>query len=623
MSSLLDTISTDKSALLAFSGIIDKIAVAQGIELRGSKKEITAAAGVNRTFYYQKEAEFTKILQNTSMTSKGRPEESGGGQVNDIEALQLENTVLKRQIRYPGSVVEHESRTTYSLPYKRFILDLYDRENFPLNVFSEIVAISLKTLEKWRQQDKKEPIRPEPKVPEQPNYQGYCPSECVQTLACDFEAWEGNTKDFLIRSAQRTGLPIHQIKNLLITIGMIKPKIGVKKNRNRGSRATPSPGAILETDGKEVKVHLSASNETKTYNWQGIVDQGSMAHTAVTVTDTECAEGVKKAFDETCAQLGKAPEALVHDGLPIYQDEDLRKHIDSKGTVMIQAQKARPENKASIEGEFGKFEQQVGPIKLDDSSKETLIKSCLENIVKAYTAGINHAARFEHNGKSRLEILKSGKKDPERDRKLIEQLAARHQGSFPSIPHRDFEVSLPILNEYWQSSGLIDQDPKTKKLKWLASSFSYHAIVRGLEIFNRKLESGTFSPNGDRISYLIKVIRASEETLLIEKADTDFTKYAMETHQDLLSQYQKDLDLVQSESGSTTELAFTMADNALMGSIVLERAFWQEQLIKKLKKLPEAVRSVKDHVKRVYEADYHDRKNLIQQLTDIEFGLVS
>ena len=96
------------------------------------------------------------------------------------------------------------------------------------------------------------------------------------------------------------------------------------------------------------------------------IDQATICHTAVVVTDTESATGVGKAFDDSCNFLGRAPQALVHDNKPIHDDCKPREHIE-KTTLMIPATPARGENKAGIEGEFGKFEQAVGAIFLDDS----------------------------------------------------------------------------------------------------------------------------------------------------------------------------------------------------------------------------------------------------------------
>ena len=75
---------------------------------------------------------------------------------------------------------------------------------------------------------------------------------------------------------------------------------------------------------------------------------------------------------------------------------------------MIPATPGRPENKAVIEGEFGKFEQAVGRINLNDSSPESLVKSAVEEVLRAYTAGINHAGRYEFEGLSRLQVLPPG-----------------------------------------------------------------------------------------------------------------------------------------------------------------------------------------------------------------------
>lgn len=68
---------------------------------------------------------------------------------------------------------------------------------------------------------------------------------------------------------------------------------------------------------------------------------------------------------------------------------------------MIPATPARGENKADMEGEFGKFEQAVGTIFLDGSDEESLKKTAVREIIRAYSAGINHAGRAQFDGKSR------------------------------------------------------------------------------------------------------------------------------------------------------------------------------------------------------------------------------
>ncbi len=61
---------------------------------------------------------------------------------------------------------------------------------------------------------------------------------------------------------------------------------------------------------------------------------------------------------------------------------------------MLPTTPARPENKAVVEGEFGKFEQAVGSLHLDDSSPENLKQSAVSEIIRAYSAGINRSRRL-------------------------------------------------------------------------------------------------------------------------------------------------------------------------------------------------------------------------------------
>ncbi|MCP4717774.1 MAG: hypothetical protein GY868_21830, partial [Deltaproteobacteria bacterium] len=183
-----------------------------------------------------------------------------------------------------------------------------------------------------------------------------------------------------------------------------------------------------------------------------MVDQATACHTAVVVTETECADGVRDAFESSCAFVGRAPQALIHDNKPIHDDQRLREQIE-KTTTMIPATAQRPENKAVIEGEFGKYEQAVGTIYLDDSSKNELTRSAVGEILRAYTAGVNHAGRAEFYGKSRQQVLRATCPDPDKDRKFIEQLHSEHTATrrVDVLPTRP--ASRIILDEGFRRLG--------------------------------------------------------------------------------------------------------------------------------------------------------------------------
>jgi hypothetical protein len=207
------------------------------------------------------------------------------------------------------------------------------------------------------------PLRPVPEF-------GPETSDVARMIIEDNAVWQGSVRNFLHYEPARVDLPPNQIIRVLKISKMISSK-KIKSPHCRGSTQKLQPGTILVTDGKGVSVHLTASKQTRDYNWQGMVDQTTVCHTAVVVTETENAQGVVQAYEQSVDFLGHKPEALVHDNKPIHEDRILRQTVEPD-TTMIPATPRRPENKAAIEGEFGKFGQAVGCIDLDDSSLESL-----------------------------------------------------------------------------------------------------------------------------------------------------------------------------------------------------------------------------------------------------------
>ena len=190
---------------------------------------------------------------------------------------------------------------------------------------------------------------------------------------------------FLKYEAARLHLGPTPIRRVLVILGLISVRSG-KGPRYRGAMIKRLPGSILVTDGKTVQAVFTGTGEIRKYNWQGIIDQATICHTAVVVTGTESAAAVREAFDESCKFLGRPPLGLLHDNKPIHDDVKLREHV-KKTTIMIPATPSRGENKAGMEGEFGKFEQAVGTIYLDDSSDDLLKKTAVREVLKPTPRG--------------------------------------------------------------------------------------------------------------------------------------------------------------------------------------------------------------------------------------------
>lgn len=353
------------------------------------------------------------------------------------------------------------------------------------------------------------------------------------------------------------------------------------------------------------------------------MDQTTSCHTATVVTEVECAQGVMDAYDQSCEFLGCNPQALLHDNKPIHDESELREHIE-KETIMIPATPKRGENKAVIEGEFGKYEQYVGLIYLDDSSIEALMKSAVGEIIRAYTAAGNHAGRVDFDGISRLAILRNHCRDPEKDREFLEQLHQSHtKGNFvdklPTHP-----IARQILEQAFTDFSLEDRDPKGKLKDWLSQRYTPEAIRQGIAIFGVEHQQGRLR-NKTAHRYLVKVIKSCREELDLIVVEAMLLQYTAIEQPAWLREYDKEYERLESEIMAQTsdkEFLFNIAEKAIFGSLIFERVFWEKKLKLLLYKQTHYFQKVRNHIKRLYEANWNDRFQLISKLVNWENQLV-
>ena len=446
-------------------------------------------------------------------------------------------------------------------------------------------------------------------------------SDDARQIAEDYSTWGGSLRDFFKYESAKTRLAPASIRRVLVILGMISVRSG-KGPRYRGETTRCLPGSILVTDGKIVDVVFTGTGEIRHYNWQGIIDQVTICHTAVVVTDTESAAGVVKAFDDSCKFLGRTPQALLHDNKPIHDDCKLREHIE-KTTIMIPATPARGENKACIEGEFGKFEQAVGTIFLDDSSEEQLKKTAVSEILRAYTGATNHAGRFEFDGKSRESILRKTCPDTEKDRLFIEQLHADHtkKRRFDILPTK--LASRALLDEGFKQFGIGDQDSMEKLLEWLAGRFTPEAIRQGLAIFGTEQAKGRLQ-NKFAHRYLVKVIQNCQLELDLRRQEELLREYAEVERPVWLQGLEAEYETLVTECLGTSpenDLAYQLGDRAVFGSLIVQRAFWENKLKALLEKQRNRFAAVCSHIRRLFETTWENRFALISKLVAWECQL--
>ena len=624
MMNIKEDLKKSKLTLIAMDKMIKTYASDMGVNLNGPLAEICKDAGVNRTQVYERKNQLEEALAELELEGPGRPSNHSIADVGRKESRgwELREKVLRYRLNCPGAVVAHSGgRATYSNGFIRFILDLHDEWEGSPEWFCRQVEVPYSTFRVWCNKDKGQAYaehrdRPIPYMP-------ISASADFRRIVDDFATWEGGIRDFFKYETVRMQLGPTPIRKVLVICGMLPVRSG-KAPRYRGSTTRCQPGNILVTDGKTVKVKFTAGSEVRTFNWQGMVDQATACHTAIVVTETERADGVRDAFESSCAFLGRAPQALVHDNKPIHDDQRLREHIE-KTTKMIPATQMRPENKAVIEGEFGKYEQAVGAICLDDSSKGKLTHSAVREILRAYTAGLNHAGRAELDGKSRQEVLRATCPDPDKDRKFIEQLHSDHTATkrvniLPTQP-----VSRIILDEGFRRFGIEDMDPEGKTRQWLAARYTPEAIRQGLAIFGTERNKGRLR-NKTAHRYLVKVIQNSQAEIDLRRQEESLREFAEIERQGWIQELEAEYKMLETEcNGSTPEndLAFRLSDSAVFGGLFLQRAFWENKLKLILERSRDKFSAVYSHVRRLFEATWENRFALIAKLVAWEYQLTS
>ena len=591
------------------------------MSLSGSLTDICQRAKVNRSQVYERKKQLAEALAKVEFAGPGRPSQPVAvttvlGESTDRLLVQ----VLRFCLSHPGAVVVHDGgRTTYSSGFSRFILDLHDAWDGPTELFCSQVEVPCQTLRGWLIKDQEQPYEEHRLRP--PALVSDGASNDARKIVGDYATWEGSFREFLKYEAARMNMAPAAIRRVLIILGQLPLRSG-KGPRYRGATTRCRPGSILVTDGKTVEVVFTGSGEIRHYNWQGIIDQATSCHTAVVVTDTESAAGVKEAFDGSCTFLGRAPQALLHDNKPLHDDHELREHIE-KTTIMIPATPARGENKAGMEGEFGKFEQTVGTLFFDDRSVELLLKSAVREALRTYTAGMNHAGRFEFDGKSRERVLRDTCSDPEKDRRFIDELHADHtqKKRVDLLPTK--ALSRTLLDEGFKRCELTDLDATGNIRGWLAGRFTPEAIRQGLAIFGAEWEKGRLrSKTAHR--YLVKVIMSCREELDLCRQEELLREYAEVERSVWLQGLEAEYAAVVTECVGVSlekDLAFQLGERAVFGGLILQRAFWENKLKVLLEKQRERFTAVCSHVRRLSDATMENRFALISKLVAWEYQL--
>lgn len=621
MTNIVEKFANHKPIIAAIIAMAKMLAKELSLNLNAPMKDLAGQLEVNRTYVYEAQDRLTAHLLLLLETGPGRPARVNVAHPARSRNDQLTMEVLRYRAEHPGAVVEHATHKNYSDAFKYFILNRYDQESEALTQeeFASAAEIALDTLRTWLAQDRApllaENITPKPKA-----VIAVDAPEIVRTIAQRFEAWEGSTRDFMSHTAKELGLAANQIKRVLCIVGMLSLRKR-RAFRYRGSTEPLAPGTMLVTDGKEISIHLTSSQQHQKLNWQAMIDQTTGTDVGFAITTNENATALTQALDAALAFMGgQAPTAILCDNKPCYDDATLEQKIKPI-CDLIKATPSRPQNKAIAEGGFSLFEQRVGKICLDDSSTPALIHSAVHEIIRTYTATTNHVPRAEFDGKSRSQVLLEYVPDPQqqaKDQAFLKRLKGQHQRPWPRHAQAD-PCSREILDEAFTRFGLLPKDP-SGNLRTFFSEFEPAAIKAAIAIFAVRKQRGKIKAEWAH-RYLGKLIRNMQEELDLQRCEAELLHLSRQQAQNWTREQQRLYDQLHTEITDIQELSCRLAEKAAEGEVPVAAAFWREKLRAALSTAKELIPAVRTHLRRMYWANFNIRLLLINTLTELEAGL--
>jgi len=226
--------------------------------------------------------------------------------------------------------------------------------------------------------------------------------------------------------------------------------------------------------------------------------------------------------------------------------------------------------------------------------------------------------------KSRQQILRETCPDPEKDRKFIEQLHTDHtqKRRVDTLPTE--KTCRIILDEGFKRFCIEKLDHDGKIRQWLAGRYSPEAIKQGVAIFGTERNKGRLR-NKTAHRYLVKVIQNCQAEIDLRKQEEYLREFAEVERRGWLQQLEDEFKTLKAEcNGNTPEkdLAFRMSDNAVFGSLPLQRAFWENKLQFLLEKGRDKISAVCRHVRRLFEASPENRFALISKMVAWEHQLI-
>jgi hypothetical protein len=552
-----------------------------------SAKAVLEATGATKTRAYELADVLSKRLDELA-APRGRPVTRGEAKGEHGQTLlKIARAGLEYLHAQPGAAQHSERKSYYSDGFRDFVVSQCEAHpGLDVADVAHALALPATTVCDWlraaraqveRASDSSEASKASASEPVATSSSGSPSGLQIQTVLAQWSSWKGTFVAFCEHLRRDHGVPLGRTSISTILAHLGERKIRKRPGRSPNERALRDafvsffPGAVWVGDGSEIVVEVEGQRFG--CNLELFVDANSDAFVGLDVRDHEDSHAVIAAFADGVEATSNPPLAVLLDNKACNHAPAV--HEATEGSLVIPATKARPQNKAHVEGAFGLFSQCAPPLRVDGETPKDRAQSLALLCVRLFFAAMNMRPRHAKKGRSRIELYRDGQPTPEqveRARAALEERLAMQLAAQRTLRERQDPAKRAYLDEALARLGLSDP---AGHVQAAIAGHSLSDIVDGVATFLGKQRAKTL-PEGVDIRYLLGIImniidkregQAIATALWDERiAAREHTFACLLDERDALS-----------KSGA---LILDFVDKALATELELERYFWIDVVAK-------------------------------------------
>lgn len=297
-----------------------------------------------------------------------------------------------------------------------------------------------------------------------------------------------------------------------------------------GEIAVYFPGAQIAVDGKDMAVHFTTEPQAQvTVNREVAIDIASGTVLGTAVDRHETAEGVKTVVIEAAAECRNLLATLADNRSTntCPEAQQAMAETGEVGSIFTFPYHARTNGR--IEGLFGQFSRIVGPIEIDDSSRESIARSVEAVVWRVFRHFHNYSPRQALGGKSPIDYLRTYTVLPEEleaARKGLGAQQARSRASRGPHPRLADPAFRDLVQSILKTYGF--EVPLDKALDALVG-FDHVIIQHAEAAFCVARQRDGFDPRKNHFAYFMGIVRNKQKELDKARLGSRLDQHAAQT----------------------------------------------------------------------------------------------